>query len=300
MRIITFLLLISLLNCWKVYTRNETVLEKQTLETKEVKEQKDVFILTHSLTPKGLFLFLDAYKVEEQSQIDFIREKYRENKDFTFNDKYNFQEKCKGCGTGGLFILPIVVSVILIELTTIPFRLMSLQQERIREEMRKRNANKIKSLSTNNVHFALLDKNSNRKYNFQTDRIFIPIAELKLDSINSKKFPYQLIDSKTQNILLTGEFDFSESISKYKEFEPILEENNLNNKISECKLIYPSFINSRITYDKAKMELDTICSNYADREVNDFTESQRRHTYCFDNFEGCYYLLKSEKKSKNH
>ncbi|HMV45571.1 MAG TPA: hypothetical protein PK079_19105 [Leptospiraceae bacterium] len=209
MRIIAFLLLLSLINCWKVYTRNETVLDKQTLETKEIKEQKDVFILSHSLTPKGLFLFLDAYKVEEQSQIDFIREKYKENKDFTFNDKYNFQEKCKGCGTGGLFILPIVVSVILIELTTIPFRLVSFPQERIKEEIQKGNVRKIQSISTNDIYFAILDKNSNRKYKFQSDRIFIPIAELKLDSINSRKFPYQLIDSRTNDILLTGNFDFS-------------------------------------------------------------------------------------------
>jgi hypothetical protein len=89
MKLITFILLLSLLNCFTVYKKDETVLEKETLETKEVKEERDVYVLTHSLTPKGLYLFLDAYRVEEKSKIDFIREKYKENKDYRLEDKVN-------------------------------------------------------------------------------------------------------------------------------------------------------------------------------------------------------------------
>lgn len=297
MKPITFLLLLSLLNCFTVYKKDETVLEKETIETKDVKEERDVYVLTHSLTPRGLYLFLDAYRVEEKSKIDFIREKYLENKDFTFNDRYNFLEKCRGCGEGGFIILPSVILVILAEFTTIPFRTMSFPQERIREDIQKGNVSKIKSISTNNVNFALSYKNSNKKYKFQNDRIFIPMNELKLDSFNSKNFPYQLTDSKTKNSILAGNFDFSESISKYKEFETILEENNLKNKLSECKLIYPNLNDPAITYDTAKMELDNICPKYG-MQVSDPTENQNRYAYCYNNFDGCYYLTRDTKRMK--
>lgn len=295
---ITLLLLLFLLNCFTVYKKDETVLEKETLETKDVKEERDVYVLTHSLTPKGLYLFLDAYRVEEKSKVDFIREKYLENKDYKFEKKPPFDKPCPdqfscfGYVTVGL-------TVFFVELTALPFKLTSESQERIREQIRKSNVNKVKSISTNNVHFALLDKNSNRKYNFQSDRIFIQMSELKLDSFNSKNFPYQLTDSKTKNIILAGNFDFSKSISKYKEFETILEENNLKNKLAECKLIYPNLSDPGITYEKAKMELDNICPKYAAMEVNNPNENQHRHTYCFDNFDGCYYLTRDTKKSNS-
>lgn len=294
-------LLLSLLNCFTVYKKDETVLEKETLETKDVKEERDVYVLTHSLTPKGLYLFLDAYRVEEKSKIDFIREKYLENKDFKYEDRYNIEKRLgKGgdWGFAGIAIIGIFVVTIVAESTTIPIRLMSFPQERIREDIKKGNVSKIKSISTNNVNFALLDKNSNKNYNFQNDRIFIPMSELKLDSFNSKKFPYQLTDSKTKNIILAGNFDLSESISKYKEFETILEENNLKNKLAECKLIYPNLTNPRITYDKAKIELGNLCPKYAGLEVNNPNENQHRYTYCFDNFDGCYYLTRDTKKTK--
>ena len=298
MKPITFLLLLSLLNCFTVYKKDETVLEKETLETKDVKEERDVYVLTHSLTPKGLYLFLDAYRVEEKSKIDFIREKYKENKDYRFNDKYKLVSDCTGDGWGCLSFAIIGIGIMVIEYTSIPFRVMSSPQERIREDIQKGNVSKIKSISTNNVHFALLDKNSNKKYNFQSDRIFIPTSELKLDSFNSKNFPYQLTDSKTKNIILAGNFDFSESISKYKEFETILVGNKLKNKLAECKLIYPNLTNPRITYDKAKIELENLCPKYAGLEVNNPNENQNRYTYCYNNFDGCYYLTRDTKRMK--
>ncbi len=42
MKPITFLLLLSLLNCFTVYKKDETVLEKETLETKDVKGEFDL------------------------------------------------------------------------------------------------------------------------------------------------------------------------------------------------------------------------------------------------------------------
>jgi hypothetical protein len=294
MKSITFLLLLSLLNCFTVYKKDETVLEKEKLETKDVKEERDVYVLTHSLNPKGLYLFLDAYRVEEKSKVDFIREKYEENKDFKYEEKYTPKD-CRKSDCLGLAVISI--PIFLVELTTIPFRLMSFPKERIKEEIRKGNVSKIKSISTSNVNFALLDKNSNKKYNFQSDRIFIPTSELKLDSFNSKKFPYQLTDSKTKNIILAGNFDFSESISKYKEFEAVIEENNLKNKLAECKLIYPNLAAKETTYEQTKKELDNLCPKYG-MQVTDPTENQNRYTYCYNNFEGCYYLTRDTKKPK--
>ena len=296
---ITLLLLLFLLNCFTVYKKDETVLEKETLETKDVKEERDVYVLTHSLTPKGLYLFLDAYRVEEKSKVDFIREKYQDHRDFKFTDKHssNMDEHCRGAGLGCAGLAVIAMTYIALEFSTIPVRLISFPQERIREEIKKGNVSKIKSIATNNVNFALLDKNSNRKYNFQSDRIFIPMSELKLDSFNSKNFPYQLTDSKTKNIILAGNFDFSESISKYKEFETILEENNLKNKLAECKLIYPNLSDPGITYEKAKIDLDNICPKYG-MQVSDPNENQNRYTYCYNNFDGCYYLTRDTKKTK--
>lgn len=299
MKAIFFLLLLSLLNCFTVYTKDETVLEKEKLRTEDLKEERDVYVLTHSLNSKGLYLFLDAYRVEEKSKVDLIREKYKENKDFKYEDRYNLG-KGGGCGSGdGCAVLAIIaMTYIALEFSTIPIRLMSLPQDRIREEIQKGNVNKIAPITTNHISFTPLNKDSKKKYRFQEDRIFIPIAELELDSFNSKKFPYQLQDSKTNNLILESNFDFSESISKYKELEPIIEENNFKTKLAECRLIYPNLTSPEVTYDKAKVELENICSNYAAREVNDFNKSQSRHTYCYNNFEGCYYLTRDLKNLK--
>ncbi|HNO22127.1 MAG TPA: hypothetical protein PKK94_04065, partial [Leptospiraceae bacterium] len=167
------------------------------------------------------------------------------------------------------------------------------------EDIKKGNVSKIKSISTDDVYFILSDKNSDKKYNFQNDRIFIPTVELNLNSNNSKNFPYQLADNKTKKIILSGSFDFTESISKYEELEAVLEENNLQNKLSECQLMFPNFSSSAVTYSKAKLEMENLCSKYAAREVSDPNQSQSKVTYCYNNFDGCYYLTKAAKKTKN-
>lgn len=298
MKQIVFLLLLYLINCFTVYKKDETVLKRETLITKDIKEERDVYILAPTLNQKGLHLFLDAYRVEEKGKVNFIREKYLENKDFKLEDKYSLGNKeCRGNECIGWAI--IVTTYMALELSTIPVRLISFPQERIREDIKKGNVSKIKSISTDDVYFILSDKNSDKKYNFQNDRIFIPTVELNLNSNNSKNFPYQLADNKTKKIILSGSFDFTESISKYEELEAVLEENNLQNKLSECQLMFPNFSSSAVTYSKAKLEMENLCSKYAAREVSDPNQSQSKVTYCYNNFEGCYYLTKAAKKTKN-
>jgi hypothetical protein len=86
MRILFCLILFSFVNCFTIYTKGETILQSEKINTKKVKEEKDVFVLTHSFTNDGLYLLLDGYRVEEDNQIDLIKEKYKENKDFKLND----------------------------------------------------------------------------------------------------------------------------------------------------------------------------------------------------------------------
>lgn len=172
MKPITFLLLLSLLNCFTVYKKDETVLEKETLETKDVKEERDVYVLTHSLTPKGLYLFLDAYRVEEKSKVDFIREKYLENKDYKFDDQYIKECKYNDC----LIVLAIAIPITILIAPTIPLQMRSEPQERIREEIKKGKVEKIGIISTNNISFELLDRKPSKKFLFKNDKLSIPIS----------------------------------------------------------------------------------------------------------------------------
>ncbi len=106
MKKIVFLLLFSFTHCFTVYTKDETVLESQNLETKEVKEERDVYILTQSLTKDGLYLLLDAYRVKEENSVNLIKEKYLENKDF------KLKENIGGSPGGGSWEVAAVVIVI--------------------------------------------------------------------------------------------------------------------------------------------------------------------------------------------
>ena len=188
MKSICILLLLSLLNCFTVYKKDETVLEKETLETKDVKEERDVYVLTHSLTPKGLYLFLDAYRVEEKSKIDFIRERYLENKDYKFDEQY-----IKGCRNDScLLIAAIAIPITILIAPTIPLQMRSQPQERIREEIRKDNVNKIGIIPTDNIAFVLLDRNPPKEYLFKDSKVFISSKDLELDSFTVESFPYKL------------------------------------------------------------------------------------------------------------
>jgi len=222
MKPITLLLLLFLLNCFTVYKKDETVLEKETLKTKDVKEERDVYVLTQTLTPKGLYLFLDAYRVEEKSKVDFIREKYLENKDYKFDDQYIKECKNNGC----LIVLAIAIPITILIAPTIPLQMRSEPQERIREEIKKGKVEKIGIIPTSNISFVLLDRKPSKKFLFKNDKLSIPMQILELDSFTVKSLPYKLINEDNKNILLKGEFDFSELANKDKEIMSIIQSNN--------------------------------------------------------------------------
>lgn len=231
MRIFIYLILFSLSNCFTVYTKDETVLESERISTKNVKEEKDVFVLTHSNTEEGLYLLLDGYRVEEDNQIDFIKEKYKENKDFKLNDyskeiatdnKKDNEPICEGAITIVCIVvgLPVLVaadyiykSAILLELPTLPFRLMSQPQERIREEIKKGNATKIGIVSTKDIAITFLNSKPIKEYEFRADKVIIPLDELGLEKGKTKNFNFQVLSIRTRKVLLTGYLNLEEDMN---------------------------------------------------------------------------------------
>ena len=231
MRIFIYLILFSLANCFTVYTKDETILESEKINTKNLKEEKDVFVLTHSITKDGLYLLLDGYKVEEDNQIDFIKEKYKENKDYKLNDytkkiasdnKNDNDPICNGavvivCIVVGLPVLIaadyVYKSAILLELPTLPFRLMSQPQERIREEIKKGNATKIGIVSTKDIAITFLNNKPIKEYEFREDKVIIPLEELGLEKEKAKNFNFQVLSIRTRKVLLTGNLNLAEDVN---------------------------------------------------------------------------------------
>ena len=182
MRVMFYLILFSLANCFTVFTKNETIIESETLETKNVKEERDVYILTSNLNKDGLYLLLDAYRAKEEKSVNSIKEKYQENKGFRFTEPKNgYGGGCAPSIELCAAIIVIASTVAIAELTTMPFRLMSEPQERIRNEILTNQSTKIKVLSTKDVSFVLLDRNPSKEYIFKNDKVFIPMQELELD-----------------------------------------------------------------------------------------------------------------------
>ncbi len=116
-------------------SNREEVLKSKQIDTKNFKEQKDIFILTHSLTKDGLYLVLDGYRVEEENQVEYILETYKENKALKLkvdlDDLFRCGEKYV-CGA----VFVIGTSILLLELPTLPFRTMSVTKERIQKEIK--------------------------------------------------------------------------------------------------------------------------------------------------------------------
>ena len=232
MRVIFYLILFSIANCFTVYTKGETVLESEKFNSKNVKEVNDVYVLTHSITKDGLYLLLDGYRVEEDNQIDFIKEKYKENKDFKLNDytkeiasdnKKDNEPICDGpitivCIVVGLPVLIaadyIYKSAILLELPTLPFRLMSEPQERIREEIKKGNASKIGIVSTNDMAITFLNSKPIIEYEFREDKVIIPLEELGLEKGKTKVFNFEVLSLKTRKVFLTGNLKLPDDVKR--------------------------------------------------------------------------------------
>ncbi len=231
MRVIIYLILFSLANCFTIYTKGETILQSEKINTKNVKEEKDVFVLTHSFTNDGLYLLLDGYRVEEDNQIDLIKEKYKENKDFKLNDytkkiasdnKKDNEPICNGAIVVVCVVvaLPVLIaadyvykSAILLELPTLPIRLMSEPQERIREEIKKGNITKIGIVSTSDIAITFLNQKPIMIYEFREDKVFIPLEELSLEKGKTKNINFEVLSLKTRKILLTGNINLAEDIN---------------------------------------------------------------------------------------
>lgn len=284
MKLIAFLLL-SLPNCFTVYTKDETIFEKEKLRTEDRKEERDVYVLTHSLNSKGLYLFLDAYRVEEKSKIDFIREKYKENKDYKFEEKF-----FNGCNRDDcLLIAAIAIPVTLLIIPTIPLQMRSEPQERIREEIRKDSSTKIAIIPTNDIAFVLLDRYPSKEYLFKNNQLFISIKDLELDSFTVERFPYKLTNSikltnmNNRNIFLKGEFNFSEQANKDKEIKSMIQKNNENKNSAKCKIKYPE-----ITKDKLlPYEMSNLFHKHCGVEPPPIWESWS-YTDCVDKIKECY------------
>jgi len=290
MKAISFLLLLSLINCFTVYTKDETVLEKEKLRTEDIKEERDVYVLTHSLNSKGLYLFLDAYRVEEKSKVDFIREKYKENKDYKFDGKY-IEEARKLEDL--LIFAAIAIPITILIAPTIPLQMRSQPQERIREEIRKGNVSKIGILPTDNIAFALLDRNPPKEYLFKDNKIFISHKDLELDTFTVERLPYKLanpynlINMNNRITFLKGELNFSEQANKDKEIMAIIQKNNENKKTAKCKTQYPEIAKKKLL----PFDMPKIFQEYCGVEPPPIWESWS-YTDCVERIKECYEITR--------
>lgn len=291
-KIISHLLLLSLANCFTVYTKDETVYEKEKLRTEDRKEERDVYVLTHSLNSKGLYLFLDAYRVEEKSKIDFIREKYKENKDFKI-DEHTGKGGNPCSGDGCIAVLAIYLTIMILDLGTVPIRLISLPQERIRKEIRKDSSTKIAIIPTNDIAFALLDRYPPKEYLFKNNELFISMKDLELDSFTVKKFPYKLTNSikltnmNNRNIFLKGEFNFSEQANNDKEIKSIIQKNNENKNTAKCKIKYPEITKEKLL----PYEMSNLFHKHCGVEPPPIWENWS-YTDCVEKIRECYNITK--------
>ena len=276
MRVIIYLILFSLANCFTVYTKDETILESETLETKNVKEERDVYILTSNLNKDGLYLLLDAYRVKEEKSINSIKEKYQENKDFRFTEPKNGY----GGGCGGSLevcaaIIVIASTVAIAELTTMPFRLMSEPQDRIRNEILTNQSTKIKVLSTKDVSFVLLDRNPSKEYVFKNDKVFIPMQELELDYFTFKKLPYKVVAADKKKVLLKSELNVSKEAGKNNEIMDIIRKNNQTKKSATCNTTFPHMTNGSVpnTFSSSSLNPSWSASRKSEYSLEPFCSS---------------------------
>jgi hypothetical protein len=285
MKKIALLLLISLTDCFTVYTKDEKVLESQNLETKEVKEERDVYILTQNLTKDGLYLLLDGYRVKEENSITLIKEKYLENKDFKWKD--NIGGSPGGSLEVAAVVLVIASTVMVAELATMPLRLMTEPQERIRKEIQTNNSTKIKAISTKNISFALLDRSPSKEYIFKNDKIFIPMKDLELDYFTFKSFPYKVVSADKKVTLLKGEFNFFKEHDKNKEITSIVHENNRTKKSAICRFKYPPMRTQGQQYDEIYRSSEESCKKEYPYWATDF-KGNEKYLACVEEIKDCY------------
>ena len=155
----------------------------------------------------------------------------KKNKDYRLNDythkiisdnKKNNEPICDGSVVIFCFVVAIPVliaadyvykSAVLLELPTIPFRLISEPRERIREEIKKGNATKIGIVPTAGMAIIFPNHKPIKEFEFQEDKIFIPLEDLDFDKIKSNTYHYEILSLKTRKILLTGNLNLTEDIN---------------------------------------------------------------------------------------
>ncbi|HRG46156.1 MAG TPA: hypothetical protein PLG41_08150 [Leptospiraceae bacterium] len=285
MRVMFYLILFSLANCFTVFTKNETIIESETLETKNVKEERDVYILTSNLNKDGLYLLLDAYRAKEEKSVNSIKEKYQENKDFKFN------EGGGGCAPPIELCAAIIViasTVAIAELTTMPFRLMSEPQERIRNEILTNQSTKIKVLSTKDVSFVLLDRNPPKEYVFKNDKVFIPMQELELDYFTFKKLPYKVVGADKKKVLLKSELNVSKEAGKNNEIMNIIRKNNQTKKSATCNTTFPHMTKQNVTYEEVLSSANALCREKYRTFTSDFSRGTEEYDACVASIRECY------------
>lgn len=285
MRVMFYLILFSLANCFTVFTKNETIIESETLETKNVKEERDVYILTSNLNKDGLYLLLDAYRAKEEKSVNSIKEKYQENKDFKFN------EGGGGCAPPIELCAAIIViasTVAIAELTTMPFRLMSEPQERIRNEILTNQSTKIKVLSTKDVSFVLLDRNPSKEYVFKNDKVFIPMQELELDYFTFKKLPYKVVGADKKKVLLKSELNVSKEAGKNNEIMNIIRKNNQTKKSATCNTTFPHMTKQNVTYEEVLSSANALCREKYRTFTSDFSRGTEEYDACVASIRECY------------
>ena len=289
MRVMFYLILFSLANCFTVFTKDETVLESETLETKNVKEERDVYILTSNLNKDGLYLLLDAYRVKEEKSVNSIKEKYQENKDFQLTKPKNgYGGGCAPSIELCAAIIVIASTVAIAELTTMPFRLMSEPQERIRNEILTNQSTKIKVLSTKDVSFVLLDRNPSKEYVFKNDKVFIPMQELELDYFTFKKLPYKVVTADKKKVLLKSELNVSKEAGKHNEIMDIIRKNNQTKKSATCNTTFPHMTKQNVTYDDVHPGALAMCERKYKPFASDFTSGIDAYNACVVSIRECY------------
>ena len=289
MRVMFYLILFSLANCFTVFTKDETILESETLETKNVKEERDVYILSSNLNKDGLYLLLDAYRAKEEKSVNSIKEKYQENKDFQLTKPKNgYGGECGGSLEVCAAIIVIASTIIVAELSTMPFRLMSEPQERIRNEILTNQSAKIKVLSTKDVSFVLLDRNPPKEYVFKNDKVFIPMQELELDYFTFKKLPYKVVTADKKKVLLKSELNVSKEAGKNNEIMNIIRKNNQTKKSATCNTTFPHMTKQNVTYEEVLPSANALCREKYRTFTSDFSGGTVEYDTCVASIKDCY------------
>ncbi|MCB1177442.1 MAG: hypothetical protein KDK36_07680, partial [Leptospiraceae bacterium] len=208
-RISIILILLSFYNCFTVYNGNKEVLKSELKESKKESEIKDIYIIKHNLNSKGLTIFMEGYKVNEETTILNFEEYYKVNKNFKWSEEAEriFEGQYKDA-RGAIGAAAMGLIVLAIELPTLPVRLIPEEESQERQETKKKITSHLEKLNNNGMIFDIGDKEFIATGIFQNNKTFIPIKDLKIHSENYQKIYYKLSNSK-EEILVMGEINFS-------------------------------------------------------------------------------------------